>query len=68
MAPIFAEQPLAWMARIGYAARGVVFLIVGMFALLAAVGSGTRPQGVRDALQHLFVWPLGGVLLYGALP
>jgi len=52
------------MVRIGYAARGVVFLIIGGFALLAAGGLGAHPQGVRDALELAFREPLGGYFLW----
>lgn len=57
-------DPLAWMVRVGYVARGLVFLIIGGLALLAANGSGGRPQGIRDALETLFHRPLGGLLLW----
>lgn len=56
--------PLPWMVRIGYAARGIIFLLIGSFALLAAGGLGTHPEGVRDALELLFQHPLGGYLLW----
>lgn len=64
MSKFLTRRPLAWMMRAGYLARGIVFLIIGGFALLAAGGFGTNPQGVRDALELLFEKPLGGYFLW----
>jgi Domain of Unknown Function (DUF1206) len=50
--------------RIGYLARGVVFLIIGGFALLAAGGFGVSPQGARDALELLFEKQYGRYFLW----
>src|SRR5437870_3854529 len=66
---LFAGWPTVWILRIGYVARGVIFLVIGGFALLAAGGFGTHPQGARDALEALFqahgyfLWPLAFGLL-----
>ena len=58
------SRALIWVARIGYIARGTVFLIIGVFALLAAVGARARPAGMGHALQWLFERPFGGLLLW----
>lgn len=63
MQKLLAGGPLVWIARIGYVARGLVFLIIGGFALLAAGGLGTHPQGVRDALELIFQRRFGSVFL-----
>lgn len=51
-----------WVARVGYAARGVVFLIVGFFAGLAALGAG-RSVSSTDALKTLLGGSMGDLLL-----
>jgi len=51
------------LARIGYSARGVIYLIIGVFAVLAAIGSGEE-KGSRDALQTLLAQPFGAILVW----
>jgi hypothetical protein len=51
------------LARSGYAARGVVYLIIGAFAVLAALGS-SEVRGTEGALQSILAQPFGRVLLW----
>ncbi|MGQ9364865.1 DUF1206 domain-containing protein [Azospirillum sp. ST 5-10] len=50
------------LARLGYAARGLVYLVVGWFAVLAAEGRGS-PTDTKGALVKLLTQPMGAVLL-----
>jgi hypothetical protein len=53
---------ITWLARSGYAARGVVYLIVGWLAVLAALGGG-RATDSKGALLTLLQQPFGDVML-----
>lgn len=54
---------IQWLARFGYAARGVVYLIVGFLALQAALSAGGGPEDSSGALRVILRQPFGRVLL-----
>ena len=51
------------LARAGYFARGTVYVIIGLFALLAAVGSADSKDG-KGALEALLEQPFGSVIVW----
>jgi hypothetical protein len=51
------------LARAGYAARGLIYIVIGFFAALAAVGGG-EAMGTHDALTVLLSGGAGSVLAY----
>ena len=55
-------QGLEAVARAGYFAKGIVYLMVGLLAAIAAFQGGT-PEGNRGALQTLLQQPFGQVAL-----
>ncbi|XHX79114.1 MAG: DUF1206 domain-containing protein [Stenomitos frigidus ULC029] len=55
-----------WMerfARLGFAAKGLVYTLVGLLAAQAAFGRGGKKTGTQGALQTLVTQPFGQVLL-----
>lgn len=56
-------RSLEMLARLGYAARGLVYLLVGGLAVLAAIGAGGQTGGSRSALATLLDEPFGRILL-----
>lgn len=50
-------------ARLGYASRGIVYLLVGGLAALAAFGQGGQTEGSRGALERVLAAPFGKILL-----
>jgi Domain of Unknown Function (DUF1206) len=57
-------QAIRCTARIGYAARGLVYLLAGVFSLLAGTGAGGGSVGPRGALSRIIGWPFGETLVY----
>jgi hypothetical protein len=62
-----APGPLApwerWVAHAGYIAEGLLYLLIGAFALLAAVDERRRPNGTRGVLTRLSINGAGEVLI-----
>lgn len=51
------------LARLGYAARGVVYLLLGGLALVSAFWGGQQADGSTEALSSLRDLPFGRILL-----
>ena len=51
------------LARVGYAAKGVVYIVVGALATLTALGVGGEAKGTRGAMRSIARQPFGTVLL-----
>ncbi len=51
------------VGRAGYAAKGVVYAVVGFLAAQAALGQGGKTTGSKGAIQEIGQQPFGQVLL-----
>lgn len=49
--PAARRTAITAMARVGFGARGLVYLLVGAFAVAAAFNIGRQPHGIVDAVQ-----------------
>ncbi|HEX6126979.1 MAG TPA: DUF1206 domain-containing protein [Pyrinomonadaceae bacterium] len=57
-----ASSWLVWFGRFGYAAKGIVYVLVGFLAAYSASGSAAG-DGTRSALRYIVTLPLGQFLL-----
>ncbi|GAP94304.1 DUF1206 domain-containing protein [Leptolyngbya sp. NIES-2104] len=51
------------LARLGYAAKGIVYFVVGLLAAQAAFGTGGQTTDTSGALQEIVAQPFGKFLL-----
>jgi hypothetical protein len=55
---------VAHLARIGYAAKAILYATVGVLAAKAALGEGGRTTDLSGALREVVRAPMGSVLLF----
>jgi hypothetical protein len=55
---------VATLARLGYAAKGVVYILIGSIAARAAFGLSDEVEGWNGAIEALRDEPFGGVMLW----
>src|SRR5205823_3462232 len=63
MPPRAGAEAVTLMGRFGYAARAVVYFLVGASAVTAAIWPEHRPAGPGDAVQLGHGYPIGAIFL-----
>jgi len=59
-----ANEPFTiFLGRFGYAAKGLVYMIIGGLAALAALGEGGATSDRKGAIQALYEQPYGKILI-----
>ena len=51
------------LARLGYATKGVVYILIGALTVLAALGGSGQPTDTSGAFHEIYSQPFGQVLL-----
>lgn len=54
---------VVWLGRFGFAAKGLVYIIIGVLAIQVAIGSGGQTTGPSGALGSIANQPFGQALL-----
>ncbi|HEV2296812.1 MAG TPA: DUF1206 domain-containing protein [Tepidisphaeraceae bacterium] len=58
-----ARPALKWLARLGFVAKGCVYITIGVLATQAAIGSGGSTTNARGALRTILHQPFGRTML-----
>jgi hypothetical protein len=59
-----ASRPAQWLARLGLTARGVLYILIGVVAILVAIGQRSHEADQSGALQLLASQPYGLVAMW----
>jgi hypothetical protein len=54
---------LRWVGHSGYVAEGVVYVLIGGFAMMSALEPSQQPNGYKGALAKLAGAPFGDAML-----
>ncbi len=54
---------MSLLARLGYAVKGVVYLMIGGLAIALAIGHGGEATDQRGAIEAIYAQPFGKILL-----
>ena len=57
------SKEMSWLARLGYAVKDVVYLIIGILAVQLALGTGGKATDQAGALHTISQQPFGKFLL-----
>ncbi len=57
------EHKMKWFARLGYGARGLIYLVIGGLAIMSAIGVGGSTVDSRGAILKVMQQPLGHTML-----
>lgn len=58
-----STNPIVWLARAGYAARGIVYISIGWLAMLAVFAGSYHELDSKGAMQAILSQPFGKGLL-----
>lgn len=58
-----AHPWLEQLGRFGYAAKGIVYVVIGALALMAALGQGGQTTDQTGALTHVASYPFGKIAI-----
>ena len=62
MRPPSIQTNIQWIARVGYAARGMVYLLAGIFSFSASITGSGDSVGPKGALGKAFELPFGDAI------
>lgn len=54
---------LHWLARMGYGARGIVYVAIGLLAVMAALGAGGETTNSKGVVMNILGLPFGYFLV-----